>query len=76
MTRPNITSALRQKAEEIAAEAKTRCKGKLSESIRVLRISEGGVDVGSDLPYALPVELGTERRSPLAYLRGALHAIA
>lgn len=49
--------------------------GKLRESIHAAVVADGVV-IGSDLPYALPVEFGSEDTPAQPYLLPAIYAAA
>lgn len=76
----SVTAALNTEAEALRAEAKRRCPvqtGALKQSIHAdvtAKDTEASATVGSDLPYAAVVELGTVGRPPQAYLEPALRA--
>jgi len=62
-------------ANEIKIEAKTNAPvktGRLRDSIDVIIVSENKRLIGSDVPYAWFVEMGTRKQRPRAYLRRAL----
>lgn len=61
-------------SQEIAKEAKSICAvdtGKLRGSIKVVKEAEGIYKIGSQLPYAIFVEMGTRFQSPVGFLRRA-----
>ena len=72
-TRFKATGAvLAQQAQALAPKE----TGRLAESIRTLDSGADGCDVGSDVPYADDVELGTHEHGPKPYLRPAVDLAA
>ena len=78
--RQNLAAAVTAETEALKAEAKRRCPvktGALRDSIRAsVRIQgeQAEAFVGSGLPYAGPVELGTLQALPAPFLAPALAA--
>ena len=76
----SMAAAMAQEAGMLAEEAKRRCPvetGMLRDSIHTHEQVQGAraaFAVGSDLPYAAGVELGTLGHSPQPYLAPALRA--
>lgn len=65
-------------AQEIKAEAKANCpvdSGKLQRSIKVVKQGDNVYQIGSQLPYALWVEIGTRYMTARAYLRNAYQRV-
>jgi hypothetical protein len=61
-------------SQEIAAEAKSLCPvdtGRLQRSIKVVKEDEGIYKIGSQLDYAIFIEMGTRYISAVGFLRRA-----
>lgn len=80
--RDHLAAALEEQALALQAEARRRCPvqtGRLKNSIRARVNAQGETlwaEVGSSLPYAAAVELGTPGRPPAPYLQPAFNARA
>src|SRR5688572_11134911 len=83
----NILAAMEEKlraaAHEVVSDAQARAPvktGTLRRSIRLLRVERDGdrivVRLGSDVPHAAVVELGTHTMAPQSFLRRALYSTA
>ena len=65
-------------SQEIAKEAKVLCPvstGKLKRSIKVVKEDKDVYKIGSNLSYAIFVELGTRFQAPIGFLRNAFYNV-
>ncbi len=69
---------LLKKANEVKTVAATLCPkktGALASSIAIVPINKKKIKIGSDLPYAFFVEMGTSKMAPRGFLRQALRRV-
>lgn len=76
MAEKKVHEEMEKLAKKIEEDAKNICPvstGALRDSITHVFDSEGNVHIGSNLEYALSVEIGTNKTAAQPYLRPALH---
>jgi hypothetical protein len=69
---------LDEKAIEVRDTAKELApvlSGALRDSIYVQKESKQNRRIGSDLPYAMSIEMGKRKKGPVKYLQGALRRV-
>ena len=73
-----IANGMKAAGDQIVAEAKSLVPvdtGKLRDSIEIKELNKDEVSVGSDLEYALFVEIGTESIPARPYLQPAMEHV-
>ncbi len=68
---------MRKIGQKLVKKAKEKCPvktGRLRDSIRIMKVDEDTVIVGSNVEYALEVERGTSKRAAKPFLRPALYS--